>query len=527
MFPAALTDTRADMEVDVKTQTSMKEQLKRDRACQACNKSKIKCDGERPCRSCIFKGKAEMCVDQVPKNSESNLTRKKSPLGFPRKALKRDQACIRCNKSKVKCDGCRPCGRCVSRGSENDCMSQVEYNSFISNRSSPLSDTSSEDQLAHLWNTAEVVPGFSAHPDFSSYEMSNDVNQEFDFLNMPIDRPIAFPAHCLAHSRRSDQSSSHDVPFLLRTFWENQGVSISGIRNIYGILPLRLKDTLARSLTALERLLNARARSYQIAAMDSRALRSWQQSARCGFQSITLDPCTNRWATCAVNEWLSEFAGVHREEMLARMANQEMQLPSTELRQFCAHLSGLLELSKLIFDPFCLKEGDKRYWVSRWNKNFAKDPCPEGVLMRACLTVHTDENGFLCGITRTQVVISEEEYDAALRNDPSACEALAMAVVGAKSGKELVQRELIQEESIINMVSTDKGMSQLNTLCDILDLKFRPIVDRAIAEGLFTLPGVDSQATNDYGCFPACHVQPLYGTSQAFTHADDFFQERR
>mmetsp|Transcript_6606 Transcript_6606/g.15110 ORF Transcript_6606/g.15110 Transcript_6606/m.15110 type:complete len:534 (-) Transcript_6606:147-1748(-) len=506
---------------DLKVQKSIKEQLRRDRACLSCKKSKVKCDGERPCRSCILKGKCDLCVDQDMTNAESDMKRPKNPNMYTRKALKRDQACMRCNKSKVKCDGNRPCSRCVARGCQHDCLNISEYNNLISTRNSPISDTSNEDSLAQLWNPPDLpVTGSWTPNDSWSWDASNEYILRGDNFLVPIDRPIAFPAQCLAHSRSFDYFTADDVPFLLRTFWENQGVSFSGIRNIYSVLPLRLKETLSKSLTALERLLNVRAKNPFGMAMQSRVLKSWQQSARCGYQAITLDPSTNRWATCAVNEWLSEFAGVHREEMLARMANQDMQLPSTELRQFCAHLSGLLELSQLIFDPFYLKNGEKRYWVSRWNKNFAKDPCPEGVLMRACLTVHTDEHGYLCGITRTQVVISEEEYDMALRSDPSACEALAVAVVGMKSGKELIRRELIQEESMLNMVSTDKGRNQLNKLCDILESRFQPIVERAEAEGLMPYPALfvadSGHSANNSGWFhTSCEAESFHGFQQA------------
>lgn len=68
----------------------------------------------------------------------------------------------------------------------------------------------------------------------------------------------------------------------------------------------------------------------------------WENSGRCGFQMMDIDTKSNRWATCGANSFLASFAGLHREEFLARMGNHDMGLASSELRQLCAHVGAVL-----------------------------------------------------------------------------------------------------------------------------------------------------------------------------------------
>jgi len=111
-------------------------------ACARCAKSKIKCDGARPCSRCMQRGMANECEDQ-----EGVLSHTQTPPAAagakssqapgasniidddvgskPRpKPLKHAQACVHCSRSKVRCDGGRPCGRCVRRGLSDACRSR-------------------------------------------------------------------------------------------------------------------------------------------------------------------------------------------------------------------------------------------------------------------------------------------------------------------------------------------------------------------------------------------------------------------
>jgi len=69
---------------------------------------------------------------------------------------------------------------------------------------------------------------------------------------------------------------------------------------------------------------------------------TWIESARCGYSFLEIDPASNCWHLNSVNNWMSEFVGFHREELLARFANCELNLACSEFRQLCAHVSALL-----------------------------------------------------------------------------------------------------------------------------------------------------------------------------------------
>jgi len=70
-------------------------------ACGFCVARKMKCDMNRPCRTCILKGK-EASSQDVPK----------------KKTL---AACRNCKTQKMKCDNGRPCRPCVERGKASTC----------------------------------------------------------------------------------------------------------------------------------------------------------------------------------------------------------------------------------------------------------------------------------------------------------------------------------------------------------------------------------------------------------------------
>ena len=128
------------------------------KACVPCSKSKLKCDGERPCARCVQRGSADHCTTRSSGAGEEEEKRvsgyshtlqglpyldmraagdDKQPPGelptsdrwwtvkIPRKrALRHSQACMQCSRSKVRCDGERPCAKCLVRGMASSCSDQ-------------------------------------------------------------------------------------------------------------------------------------------------------------------------------------------------------------------------------------------------------------------------------------------------------------------------------------------------------------------------------------------------------------------
>jgi hypothetical protein len=195
------------------------------------------------------------------------------------------------------------------------------------------------------------------------------------------------------------------------------------------------------------------------------------------------------------------------------MASHDMGLASTELRQLCAHVGAVILTSRDILEKAVLMEGgsgareeqegvamptlslsatatqgvtatqtpgeDKLYFYSRWTKNYGRSNSGEGVLMRSCFTTYRNDFGVIDRVTRTQVVISAEEYDRVAQISPQSCEVLAALVVGRKSGQQLMCSQIVEDESLAQMISTETGLNQLDTLATILEAQFAPIIHKA------------------------------------------------
>ena len=142
--------------------------LKHPKACQLCKKGKFKCDGQRPCARCVQRGTGDDCAAQkfsqglgglghaaaleaafppaqalyqlagaFSSPSGVNLSFQPPPLhasvGLPQNARVAEKkprtnpvkvqmrVCIQCSRSKVRCDGDRPCRKCLLRGQGDAC----------------------------------------------------------------------------------------------------------------------------------------------------------------------------------------------------------------------------------------------------------------------------------------------------------------------------------------------------------------------------------------------------------------------
>lgn len=74
--------------------------------------SKVRCDYERPCFRCISRCTPDQCVDRL--HAPAAATRKRRPNAV--------KACAACHDAKVACANERPCPRCVRLGQVDDCV---------------------------------------------------------------------------------------------------------------------------------------------------------------------------------------------------------------------------------------------------------------------------------------------------------------------------------------------------------------------------------------------------------------------
>mmetsp|Transcript_20287 Transcript_20287/g.41294 ORF Transcript_20287/g.41294 Transcript_20287/m.41294 type:complete len:134 (-) Transcript_20287:12-413(-) len=103
------------------------------------------------------------------------------------------------------------------------------------------------------------------------------------------------------------------------------------------------------------------------------------------------------------------------------------------------------------------------------------DNCSQNILMRYTNTRKMSSTGIPMLSTVFSVEISAEEYDRAMALHPEAKGAFLQC---ARSGRELTSQKLLEEEKIMNMISTKEGVRRL-------------LYTASQVERLFTLPMLD------------------------------------
>lgn len=181
----------------------------------------------------------------------------------------------------------------------------------------------------------------------------------------------------------------------------------------------------------------------------------WAESSRCGFISLEYNPDSGTRDCVSVNKFgaVSLF-GMHQEEALARLAQDELKLPTTQLRTFCLLFDGMLPGHR--FRP-------NRYLIST-----GKTGGEGGVMIRSASKMEAEE-GKMKGFTSTFTLLTHEEYDKAVEVQPEVGEPLA-AIVGRRlSGREIMESKTLQrDESFAHLSASPEGRAGLDRLADYL-----------------------------------------------------------
>jgi hypothetical protein len=123
-----ITDTKR-----VKVEDSDKHFTGRPRtACDYCRRLKAKCDGGKPCSLCAKRGRSDACIGLEYLTVIGRNEIVKSTLH----KRKRQFACTYCKKQRIKCNGKRPCDRCIRRDKEDLCSEEAIGQSSILSKDS-------------------------------------------------------------------------------------------------------------------------------------------------------------------------------------------------------------------------------------------------------------------------------------------------------------------------------------------------------------------------------------------------------
>eukprot|EP00292_Cryptomonas_paramecium_P015987 CAMPEP_0113691398 /NCGR_PEP_ID=MMETSP0038_2-20120614/18409_1 /TAXON_ID=2898 /ORGANISM="Cryptomonas paramecium" /LENGTH=207 /DNA_ID=CAMNT_0000612999 /DNA_START=161 /DNA_END=781 /DNA_ORIENTATION=- /assembly_acc=CAM_ASM_000170 len=116
------------------------------------------------------------------------------------------------------------------------------------------------------------------------------------------------------------------------------------------------------STTDLHRLDDPNALSYEDdIATSLEEARMWENECECGFMQVVLDPETQERRCVHLNARMGELLGFHREEMLARLANYEVEVPRPELDS----LRVLLDDFSHVFDDDHDRPVERYYRIYR------------------------------------------------------------------------------------------------------------------------------------------------------------------
>jgi len=463
-----------------------KSRKKRGRSCLKCRQLRIKCDDERPCQSCRKRG--ETC-----EADDENIS------------------CHHCRKSKVKCDKQRPCSRCVAKGKPEECVSQLPV--LVPEK--PLAncqtfDEAGEDEQGV--DLQEVEVGDEPNRKREFVEMGNEEQQgmEDDASTqkegahastqnegaLQVVRPLRQQKRiCLtdvSSARRAIHSSIRSKAML--RIWD-AGYSKASLDNLFNSLPPGLEDAMNQGLRALDTLgwireqtaklrsapmngfttpetscTTPRRQSMEVANFDSMKLNQEFDSLGCGWWSLSFDPATGRRTHLECNSLLGDIVNTHWEELLGRAGHSDVEFPCSQLEFFCTILADLCSSSEKHL---------VRYNTSTPKRN---GKIMDTLLLRRETFRTFNDEGKIVRVQHVVTRVTEEEYDAAYRSDPSICRPFSSVLGDYRTASEIVAetpRDILFDGQFARMAQTAEGAKKLKRLEACLRLRFEPIIQHA------------------------------------------------
>eukprot|EP00960_Hanusia_phi_P073378 767996-Hanusia_phi.AAC.9 len=275
-------------------------------ACKPCKDIKSKCDTFQPCTRCVQSNIADQCI----RLRVARAPRKRTSI-----------ACVPCKRSKLKCDEERPCSRCKRLGREMSCIDE-------------------ELDLIPVQLVDQADDQFEVY-DEQSLERPSNVQEEVE-----IERPLNFWARSLSFESPSQgraRMNSMGWPDRVLARHFEFGHSSVDMMNIFVCLPPYLQDVTRRALQSLEIIIEHRMAKKQmqafghlltdgsmVPAQELELESTFYEQQAFGVMSQHVYPLTGKRAHAYVSGTACNMLGLHAEEVLARIANRELPLLSTQ-----------------------------------------------------------------------------------------------------------------------------------------------------------------------------------------------------
>ena len=330
-------------------------------------------------------------------------------------------ACVVCRRSKVKCDEGRPCSRCRRLEKEEQCVYE-DMELIVTDDG--MQDGVQEEQRLDL---------ALAHERRRMGELRVERPLDFWIRSVSFDKPSAL---------REQMNSMGWPDRVLARHWEF-GFSAKELMSTFLCLPPYLQQVTRRALHAVE-IIMADKIEKQMRRVEDHLLmgggetevkpdleldRAFYDQQTFGMVKQHLHPSTGQRAHVFASDSTSRLIGLHEEELLARIANRELSLLSTEFTYFCYVMFGT------------------------WS--FAVTPGqPMALLMR--LRNFRDETGTECVVAR---LIQQQEFDSYGR--PRAIRTFLVPVSRGEGGES---RELKPRVVLVWIHGSSEG-TDLTPLC--------------------------------------------------------------
>jgi len=344
-----------------------------------------------------------------------------------------------------------------------------------------LEETETVDENAEVTLHSDIIDNepFASNCGFS-LEETWDPYKLLAGGNITIYRPIAFPSGSITGSVpviKGDDFGPFQLPLKIPM----------SFRRLFGLYRMSnfvenffeaFTPKLQRSLYRIYGFLDSQQSRVQVPlescdAHDSGPTSQLPESARCGFQTVTFRGSFQTISGVHPNNFWRDLAGLHKEEYVSRTFADDFKSPTSEFRQLCK----FLQASESALRGRGVDSAQEQVFYSRFTKNWGSTVGlgGEGVMTRMRFTFSYE--GDMTQVKQAIVVISPEEYEAAVRLHPQLCEHLASQVMGRKPVQELLSPQLIEDESVLNMSRTAEGRAKFDHLADILDgmFSFLPI----------------------------------------------------
>eukprot|EP00961_Rhodomonas_salina_P131354 1767884-Rhodomonas_salina.1 len=364
--------------------------------------------------------RARLTTEDVGSNLQQpgHLTKLlKKVNGSNEKRIKRGSACRRCRVQKRRCDGSFPCGMCLIGG--ETCEKQDEVNgsspspATVVSRGSSLHNQQSESSVA----SALAVANLEARHNGVAVTVFSPENP------MPYpDDPFAAWSRVLP-----DTQPASAWPKTLVFMFKTVRSSDHFYQRVMNDMTPKLRSTILSVFRGIDDLFHMSGTGEPAPPVPEAPKewavqsRLWQDSFRCGRQTIRYDRNFGIVSGVHVNKFWSDLAGLHMEEFNSRSVAGDALSPTSELRQTCK----LISLFKLAIQGQLeakatgkITDVKTKPTFMRFSRDWGRHDRGEGVLLRMDIKSTLDPQMDWTYATFTAVEVTAEEYEAARRVDP-------------------------------------------------------------------------------------------------------------